>query len=129
MQSKAKTPIQKPKVYLKLSDLGELAEGERLIAEKLLEQVGAEHFLRSESELLKRISSNLEMVNFCKEKIKVEQIDAGPWVAKLVSLEAISCRLLREARMTICTRPKESEELEEEPTYPNNEDLFLNMDA
>ena len=58
---------QKPKVYLKLSDLGKLPEAEADIALNLLAQCGAEHFLKSEAELVKRLASNLGMIDYLKK--------------------------------------------------------------
>ena len=43
-------PAQKPKLYLKFSDLGQLPENEASIALDLLAQCGNEHFLRCEAE-------------------------------------------------------------------------------
>lgn len=119
---------QKPKIYLKFSDLGQLPEAEADIALGLLAQVGNEHFLRSETELVKRLASNIAMIDYLKKMIALEQIDPAPLLAKLISVESTVCRYLREARMTVGTRPKpETEEIEDEILYPNNEDLFLDM--
>lgn len=124
----AKTIVpQKPKIYLKFSDLGQLPENESSIALGLLAQCGSEHFLRSETELVKRLASNLAMISFMKAQIASELIDTAPLIAKLISVEATVCRYLREARMTVGTRVKVEESPEEENLYPNNEDLFLDM--
>lgn len=121
---------QKPKVYLKISDLGNLPENENAIAIDLMAQCGAEHFLKSETELVKRLASNLAMVAFLKKQISMELVDVAPLIAKLISVEAILCRYLREARMTICTRAKESQEPDDESgSFPSdNSDLFEGMD-
>lgn len=119
---------QKPKIYLKFSDLGQLPEAEADIALNLLAQCGAEHFLRSEAELLKRLASNLALAAFMKAQIASELIDIAPLVAKLVSIESAICRYLREARLTVATRVKVEEAPEEEILYPNNEDLFEGME-
>lgn len=120
---------QKPKIYLKFSDLGQLPEAEADIALNLLAQCGAEHFLRSEAELLKRLASNLSMISFLKKQIASELVDIAPLVAKLISVESTVCRYLREARMTVATREK-AEELPEEakPFTGNNDDLFEGME-
>ena len=120
-------PAQKPKTYLKFNDLGQLPEGEASIALDLLAQCGAEHFLRSETELLKRLASNLSMIGYLKKMIAMEQVDPAALLAKLISVESTVCRYLREARMTVGTRVKVEEAPEEEILYPNNEDLFLDM--
>jgi len=130
MQKFTKPPApQKPKIYLKFTDLGTLPEGEADIALNLLAQCGSEHFLRSETELVKRLASNLAMINFLKKQIAGELIDTAPLVAKLISVESTVCRYLREARMTVATREK-PEELPEEakPFIGNNDDLFEGME-
>jgi hypothetical protein len=120
---------QKPKIYLKFSDLGQLPENEASIALDLLAQCGAEHFLRSETELLKRLASNLSMIGYLKKMIAMEQVDPAALIAKLISVESTVCRYLREARMTVATREK-AEELPEEakPFTGNNDDLFEGME-
>lgn len=119
---------QKPKVYLKLSDLGKLPEAEADIALNLLAQCGAEHFLKSEAELVKRLASNLGMIDYLKKMIAMEQIDPAPLVAKLISVESTVCRFLREARMTVASREKPEEPQEEaKPFIGNNDDLFEGM--
>ena len=118
---------QKPKIFLKFTDLGQLPENEAAIVLDILEQCGAEHFLRAEAELVKRLASNLSMVAFLKKQIASELIDVAPLLAKLISVESTVCRYLREARMTVGTRVKVEEAPEEEILYPNNEDLFLDM--
>ncbi len=130
MQKFTKPPApQKPKLYLKFTDLGQLPEGEADIALNLLAQCGDEHFLRSETELVKRLASNLAMISFLKAQIASELIDIAPLVAKLISVESTVCRYLREARMTVATREK-PEELPEEakPFIGNNDDLFEGME-
>ena len=130
MQKFTKPPApQKPKLYLKFTDLGQLPEGEADIALNLLAQCGAEHFLRSETELVKRLASNLAMISFLKKQIAGELIDTAPLVAKLISVESTVCRYLREAKMTVATREK-AEELPEEakPFIGNNDDLFEGME-
>ena len=130
MQKFTKPPApQKPKTYLKFSDLGQLPEGEASIALDLLAQCGDEHFLRSETELVKRLASNLAMISFLKAQIAGGLIDIAPLVAKLISVESTVCRYLREARMTVATREK-PEELPEEakPFIGNNDDLFEGME-
>lgn len=120
---------QKPKVYLKLSDLGQIPENEAAIALDLLAQCGAEHFLKSEAELVKRLASNLGMIDYLKKMIAMEQIDPAPMVAKLISVESTVCRYLREARMTVASREKAEEPQEEpKPFIGNNDDLFENME-
>ena len=96
-------PAQKPKLYLKFSDLGQLPENEASIALDLLAQCGNEHFLRCEAELVKRLASNLALAAFMKKQIASELIDVSPLVAKLISVESAICRYLREARMTVGT--------------------------
>jgi len=120
---------QKQKIYLKFADLGQLPEGEASIALDLLAQCGDEHFLRSETELLKRLASNLSMISFLKKQIASELVDIAPLLAKLISVESTVCRYLREARMTVATREK-PEELPEEakPFIGNNDDLFEGME-
>lgn len=130
MQKFTKPPApQKPKLYLKFSDLGQLTENEASIALDLLAQCGAEHFLRSETELVKRLASNLAMISFLKAQIASELIDTAPLVAKLISVESTVCRYLREAKMTVATREK-AEELpaEAKPFIGNNDDLFEGME-
>lgn len=119
---------QKPKVYLKISDLGNLPENEAAIALDLLAQCGAEHFLKSEAELVKRLASNLGVIHYLKKMIAMEQVDQAPLVAKLISVESTVCRYLREARMTVASREKPEEPQEEaKPFIGNNDDLFENM--
>lgn len=118
---------QKPKTYLKFADLGQLPENEAAIVLDILAQCGAEHFLRAEAELVKRLASNLSMVAFLKKQIESELVDVAPLIAKLISVEATICRYLREARMTVGTREKTAEPIE--ATAPaNNDDLFEDMD-
>jgi hypothetical protein len=118
---------QKPKIFLKFTDLGQLPENEAAIVLDILEQCGAEHFLRAEAELVKRLASNLSMVAFLKRQIASELIDVAPLIAKLISVEATICRYLREARLTVATREKPAEPIE--ATAPaNNDDLFEDMD-
>jgi len=120
---------QKPKIYLKFSDLGHLPENEAAIVLDILEQCGAEHFLRAEAELVKRLASNLSMVAFLKRQIASELIDVAPLIAKLISVEATICRYLREARLTVATREKPAEPIEAPaPFVGNNDDLFENME-
>lgn len=120
---------QKPKVYLKISDLGNLPEAEADIALNLLAQCGAEHFLKAEAELVKRLASNLGMIDYLKKMIAMEQVDPAPLVAKLISVESTVCRFLREARMTVASREKAEEPQEEaKPFIGNNDDLFENME-
>ena len=129
MQKFTKTIVpKKPKIYLKFTDLGNLPENEASIALDLLAQCGAEHFLRSETELLKRLASNLSMIGYLKKMIAMEQVDPAALLAKLISVESTVCRYLREARMTVGTREKVEEAPEEEILYPNNEDLFEGME-
>lgn len=119
---------QKPKVYLKISDLGNLPENENAIAIDLMAQCGSEHFLKSESELVKRLASNLAMVAFLKKTISMELVDVAPLIAKLISVESTVCRYLREARMTVASREKAEEPQEEpKPFIGNNDDLFEGM--
>ena len=121
-------PAQKPKIYLKFNDLGQLPEAEADIALNLLAQCGNEHFLRCEAELVKRLASNLALAAFMKKQIASELIDVSPLVAKLISVESAICRYLREARMTVGTREKPAELPEEaKPFIGNNDDLFKDM--
>ena len=120
---------QKPKIYLKFSDLGQLPEAEADIALGLLAQVGNEHFLRSETELVKRLASNIAMIDYLKKMIALEQIDPAPLLAKLISVESTVCRYLREARMTVGTREKPADPIEAPaPFVGNNDDLFEGME-
>ena len=122
-------PAQKPKLYLKFSDLGQLPENEASIALDLLAQCGNEHFLRCEAELVKRLTSNLALAAFMKKQIASELIDVSPLVAKLISVESAICRYLREAKMTVGTREKPAEPIElTAPFVGNNDDLFENME-
>jgi len=122
------TVPQKPIIYLKFSDLGNLPENEASIALDLLAQCGSEHFLRAEAELVKRLASNLALADFMKKQIAIEIIDVAPLIAKLVSIESAICRYLRECRMTVGTREKPAEPIELTAAQAaNNDDLFEDM--
>lgn len=122
------TVPQKPIIYLKFTDLGNLPENEANIALDLLAQCGNEHFLRCEAELVKRLASNLALAAFMKAQIASEQIDIAPLIAKLVSIESGICRYLREARLTVGTRSKPEDPIElTDAEAANNDDLFETM--